>query len=138
MSAVLFLTGHRRAFFLVLAARIVPESVSLDPSARDRLIALVNDMLSTRPPKMLGELALFLRVVRWLPALRYGRPLDRLAPAEQDTALRWFQDSPVKLLRKGFWGLKTLVFLGYYGRPEAGETIGYRPSPVGNRLLHGQ
>ncbi len=136
MSAVPFLTGQRRVFFLALAARIVPESAALDPAANDRLIALVNDMLSTRPPKMLRELALFLRVVRWLPALRYGRPLDRLAPEAQDAALRWFQDSPIELLQKGFWGLKTLAYLGYYGRPEVGETIGYRPSRFGNRLLH--
>jgi len=32
--------------------------------------------------------------------------------------------------------VKTLVYLGYYGRPEAAQAIGYRPSPNGNRFLH--
>ncbi len=136
MSAVPFLTGPRRDFFLALAARIVPETASLDAPARDRLVALVEDLLAPRPPKMRRELALFLRVLRWLPALRYGRPLDRLAGPDQDASLRWFQGAPVALFRKGFWGVKTLVFLGYYGRPEIGETLGYRPSRDGNRFLH--
>ena len=131
-----FLTGPRRDFFLALAARIVPESASLDAPARDRLVALVEDLLATRTPKTRRELALFLRVLRWLPAVRYLRPLDRLAVCDQDASLRWFQDSSVALLRKGFWGVKTLVFLGYYGRPEIAETIRYRPSREGNRSLH--
>jgi len=120
----------------VLAGRIVPESAALDAPARDRLVALVEDLLATRPAKMRRELALFLRVLRWLPAVRYLRPLDRLAARDRDAALRWFQDSPVALFRKGFWGVKTLVYLGYYGRPEAAQAIGYRPSPNGNRFLH--
>jgi len=131
-----FLTGRRRDFFLALAARIVPETAALDAAARDRLVALVDDMLATRPASLLRELSLFFGVLRWLPALRYGRPLDRLDPARQDAALAWFQDSPVALFRKGFWGVKTLVFLGYYGRPEIGETIDYRPARDGNSLLH--
>ena len=136
MSAVPFLTGPRRDFFLALAARIVPESTSLDAEACGRMLALVEEALSTRPAATARELALFLRVLRWLPALRYGRPLDRLGPPAQDAALRWFQDSPVTLFRKGFWGVKTLVYLGYYGRPEAAQAIGYRPSTNGNRFLH--
>ena len=39
--------------------------------------------------------------------------------------------SRVLLLRRGFWGLRTLVMLGYYGRPEAARAIGYRASPLG-------
>jgi len=131
-----FLTGRRRDFFLALAARIVPETGVLDAAACDRLVALVDEMLATRPSGVRRDLGLFLVVLRWLPALRHGRPLDLLDPARQDAALAWFQDSPLPLLRQGFWGVKTLVFLGYYGRPEIGETIGYRPSRDGNRLLH--
>ena len=134
--AASFLTGPLRDLFLALAARIVPESTSLDAEAYGRMLALVEEALSTRPARTVRELALFLRVLRWLPALRYGRPLDRLGPAAQDAALRWFQDSPVTLFRKGFWGVKTLVYLGYYGRPEAASSIGYRPSTNGNRFLH--
>jgi hypothetical protein len=132
---VSFLTGQRRALFLVLAARIVPETVTLDAAARARMLALVEDALSARPVAVRRELAIFLRVLQWVPALRYGRPLDRLDALRQDAALRWFQDAPLAILRSGFWGVKTLVYLGYYGRPELGASIGYRPAHDGNRLL---
>jgi hypothetical protein len=75
-------------------------------------------------------------VIRWAPIVRYGRPFDRLGAVRQDAVLAWLQDAPVAKLRSGFWGLKTLAFLGYYGRPAAGDTIGYRPSRDGNALLH--
>lgn len=120
----------------MLAARVVPESATLDDAARNRMVALVEEALAARSPRTLREIALFLFVLRWLPALRYGRPLDRLSAAGQDAALRWFQTSTVALFRKGFWGVKTLVFLGYYGRPEAADAVGYRPSRNGNQFLH--
>jgi hypothetical protein len=130
-----FLIGKRRQFFLAIAARIVPETAALDEGARERGLLLIEDLLASRPARMRRELAMFLLLVRWLPAWRHGRPLDWLAPADQDMALAWFQNAPVALVRKGFWGVKTLVFLGYYGRPEIGETIGYRPTTNGNRRL---
>jgi hypothetical protein len=41
------------------------------------------------------------------------------------------QYSPIPLLRRGVWGLRTLVFLGYYTRPEVQMTLGYRASARG-------
>jgi hypothetical protein len=40
--------------------------------------------------------------------------------------LRAVQDSPVLLLRRGFWGLRTMVYLGYYSRAAAAAEIRYR------------
>ena len=131
-----FLTGNRRAIFLAIAGRVVPEMAALSQDARASALGLVEHQLASRPERMRRELALFLSVIRWAPALRHGRPFDRLSPSQQDGVLRWLQDAPVTKLRSGFWGLKTLAFLGYYGRPEAGESIHYRPSNDGNALLH--
>jgi hypothetical protein len=50
--------------------------------------------------------------------------------------LRWFEDCPVGLLRKGFWGLKAMVFMGYYGQPETNELVGYAPELDGKARLH--
>ena len=41
------------------------------------------------------------------------------------------QDAPLLLLRRGFWGLRTLIFMGYYGRDAARDAIGYRADPRG-------
>jgi hypothetical protein len=35
------------------------------------------------------------------------------------------------LVRRGFWGLRTLILMGYYGRPAAAAAIGYRADPQG-------
>jgi hypothetical protein len=41
------------------------------------------------------------------------------------------QYSPIPLVRRGVWGLRTLVFLGYYARPEMQTTLGYRANARG-------
>lgn len=123
------------AYLWALSLRIVPETLTLDAGGQARFCALVDKALASRPLAMRAQLQVFLGVLRWLPALRYGAPLERLAPDQQDAALRWFQSNPVGLLRKGFWGVKTLVLMGYYGRPEAGPAIGYTPSLRGNERL---
>ena len=132
------LSPDQREFLSVLAGRIVPEWRKLDAAGLERSFALIEEALASRPASMRRQFRLFLRAVRWLPAFRFGRPFERLEPAAQDAVLGWLQDAPVALIRKGFWGLKTLVFLGYYGRHEAGEAVGYRPLKAGNTLLHGR
>src|SRR3989339_167214 len=112
-----FFTSTRQTIFLAIAGRIVPEMAGLDEAARDEALALVERQLAARPEKMGRELALFLNVIRWAPALRYGRPFDRLTPGRQDAVLAWLQDAPDARIRSGFWGLKTLALLGYYRRP---------------------
>lgn len=113
----------------------MPEVATLDDAAWARCLGIVQAMLAQRPARLVRQFRLFVAVLRWLPALRYGAPLDRLEPARQDAVLRWFQDHPMPIVRKGFWGLKALIFMGYYGRAEAGPAIGYRPVFDGNAIL---
>jgi len=108
----------------------------MTPAARDAMVALVEGTLASRAPAMRRQLRLFLLALRWLPFLRYARPLDRLDGASQDAALRWFQDHPLQIVRGGFWGVRTLLLLGYYGQPAAGASIAYTPSLDGNAVLH--
>jgi len=72
-------------------------------------VALIDGTLASRTPAMRRQLRLFLAALRWLPFLRYLRPLDRLDGRRQDAALRWFQNHPLQLIRGGFWGVRTLV-----------------------------
>ena len=121
---------------LAIAPRIVPASAEATPEARDAMMALIEGTLASRTPAMRRQFRLFLRVLRWLPLVRYLRPLDCLDGARQDAALRWFQDHPVQVIRGGFWGVRTLVLLGYYGQPANGPSISYTPSVDGNAMLH--
>lgn len=129
------LTEPQWRFVRGLGARIVPELSGLDAAGEARFRAIIDEALAARPPEVRRQLGLFLTLLRWAPALRYGAPFERLGAARQDAVLAWFHDCPIGRLRQGFWGLKTLVFMGYYGRAEAGAGIGYAPSFTGNERL---
>jgi hypothetical protein len=123
-------------FLLLIGGRIAPGLARLDDGGRERVRAIIERAMTTRPAAVRRQLGVFLNLVRWAPLIRYGARFDRLDPAHQEAVLRWFQDAPIGRLRSGFWGLKTLIYMGYYGRPEAGHEIGYRPSRSGNDFLH--
>ena len=53
--------------------------------------------------------------------------MGRLDSSRAERALLWFQEAPMAKIRQGFWGLKTLVFMGYYGRSEVWPEVGYAP-----------
>lgn len=130
------LTDNQRATIWVLARRVVPESASMTPGDRDAMLELVDQALAARSPAMRRQFGLFLQVLRWGPVLRYLRPMDRLGARQQDAVLRGFQEAPVQLVRSGFWGVRALIFIGYYGRADVGPSIAYRPSRDGNAVLH--
>lgn len=130
------LTQQQRAFVAAVAPRLVPDAATLSPGEMRRVLDLIDEALDGRTPELRGQFSLLLAVLKWAPAVRFGRPLDRLAPETQDRVLRWFQDVPLQTLRAGFWGFRTLVFLGYYGRPAARDAIGYHPVLEGNAMLH--
>ncbi len=129
---------EEKALFLeVVARRIVPEVADLDPGGRDRFFRLVDEALMDRPAGVRRQFGTLLGVVRWLSLPRWGTPFERLPGDRQDRVLRWLQDAPLPLLRAGFWGLKAMVFMGYYGQPELWPEVGYEPRPDGNEVLRG-
>lgn len=121
------LTDKQESFFAIVAESITPEVADLDGDGLERMKAIVDTALQDRDPATRKQIGTFLGVIKMAPVVRYGRPFDRLDPQRRDAVLRWFESCPIGLLRQGFWGLKALVFMGYYGRPEARAEIGYAP-----------
>ena len=115
-----------RETFRAIAATVVPEAERLDEKAWGEVERLVEKTLEPRDAAIKRQLALLIRAIGFLPLLRFGRPFTRLTAGERTRFLAALENSPVLLLRRGFWGLRTLVYLGYYARPEAGREIGYR------------
>jgi hypothetical protein len=130
------LSNEKAVFLKVLATRIVPETDELDVAGWSRFFVIIDEALQTRPASVRRQFATFLGVLRWAPIARYGSPLEKLQIERQDSVLRWFEDCPVNLLAKGFWGLKAMVFMGYYGQPETNELVGYAPNLDGRANLH--
>ena len=120
-----------RSIFRAVVATVVPEADQLDESGWRELEALVEAALRDRPPALRHQLQLFLRGIQWLGVFRYGRSFTSLDAARRAGVLSYLQDHRVELVRCGFWGLRTLAFLGFYGRAEAVRAIGYAPDPRG-------
>ena len=120
-----------RPTFRALAAAIVPEASRLSDGEWLEVEAIVEEYLSRRPAAIRRQLQLFVRVVGLAALARYGRSLAALDGDRRARFLARVQDSPVLLLRRGFWGVRTMVYLGYYSRAEAAQEIGYRASVRG-------
>jgi hypothetical protein len=114
-----------RETFRAIAATVVPEAASLDEYAWTELEQLIEYTLAPRPEAMRRQLRLFVRAIDLLPLARYGRRFRSLDLERRTRVLAALQRSPFLLLRRGFWGLRTLAFLGYYARTEARAEIGY-------------
>lgn len=111
--------------FRAIARTVVPEAADLSPEAWDELEAIVEEALSHRPPALRRQLAILIRALDTLPLFRYGRRLRALPPDRRQRFLEGIQSSRIYKLRQGFWGLRTLVYMGYYARAEGAAAIGY-------------
>jgi len=117
--------------FRALAATIVPEASHLDEKGWADLAAIIERALADRPPAVKRQLGALVSALEWMPVARWGRRFTALDEARRARFLASVEDAPLLLLRRGFWGLRTLVFMGYYARPEAAKEIGYRASAGG-------
>jgi len=117
--------------FRAVAVTVVPEAAELDAAGWDELERIVAGAIAARPARLRRQLALLLRCLEWIPLFRYGHRLSRLDPGRRADFLGSLQASRLLLLRRGIWGLRTLVLMGYYGRPAAAAVIGYRADARG-------
>ena len=124
-----------RKIFRCFVSTVVPEATNLDDRAWDEVESLVEGTLQNRPASMQRQLRLLLRAIQWLPILRFGRTFTALDASHRSRMLSYLQDHRLELIRSGFWGLRTLAFAGYYGRPEAARAIGYAADPRGWEAL---
>jgi len=127
------LTGSLARTFRNVTRTVVPDADALDEAAWSRALAIVEEGLAGRAPALRRRLSLFLRLLEWLPLLRWLRPFSALGPERRARWLRTLQDSPLLLVRQGLWGVRTLAFMGYYGLPEVRREMGYRAHPRGWR-----
>ncbi len=120
-----------RATFRAVAATVVPETVALDDDGWATLEATVERALAARPEKLRRQLVLFVRVLEFLPIFTERGRFSRLGPEPRHRVLKRLELAPSLLVRRGFWGLRTLVLLGYYTQPAIQVRIGYRAHPDG-------
>jgi hypothetical protein len=88
--------------------------------------AVIAGALKDRGEGVRRQLLTFLRLLQLLPIARYGKPLTRLNDRQRTAFLESIERSPILLFRRGFWGVRTLIFMGYYTRDDVAAAIGYR------------
>jgi len=123
------------AIFRAVVSTIVPEAAALDDQGWREIHQVVEALLRDRPDSLKRQIRMFLVAIQWLPVIRYGRPFTRLSPAVRTRVLAHLQSDRIQKIRVGFWGLRTIVLAGYYGRPQAAQAIGYAASPRGWEAL---
>jgi hypothetical protein len=114
-----------------IATTVVPESSTLDDRAWTEVDAVIEQALGQRGPRVARQVTLFLRLLQTLPVARHGRPLTALSMPQRVAFLESIERSPMLLVRRGFWGIRTLIFMGYYTRADVVESIGYRANRFG-------
>ena len=120
-----------RETFRNLATTIVPEAAALDERGWEELEQIIERGLRARPDSIRRQLRILVRALNVLPLFRFGKTFGALDAATRTAFLEKIQNAPLLVLRRGFWGLRTLVFMGYYSRDEARDAIGYRADPRG-------
>ena len=120
-----------RPVFRAIATTVVPEARELAEAQWAELEGIVERALELRPPRMRRQLVFLVRLIENLPRLTAGARFTGLDEARRARFLGRLQSAPVLLLRRGVWGLRTLVLMGYYARAEAAQAIGYRAAAGG-------
>jgi hypothetical protein len=114
-----------------LAITFVPEIAGATAAQWSALERLITQALAARPPAMRRQLGLFVRVLEAASRIRYRTGLAGLDTGRRTALLEAFAGSPLLLFRRGIWGLRTLVMLGWYTQPSVVSALGYRASPAG-------
>ncbi|HSH76741.1 MAG TPA: hypothetical protein VLA09_13720 [Longimicrobiales bacterium] len=120
-----------RATFRAVAAVVVPAAARLDPPGWAELESIAEGALAGRSPAVRRQLVLFLRLVEAWALLRHGRRLGSLPPGRARAFLESLGRSRLLAVRRGVWGVRTLAFMGYYGRPRFRAEVGYRATREG-------
>jgi hypothetical protein len=124
-----------RSIFRAVVSTVVPEAENLGEPDWSELETLVETTLESRPRAMQRQLRLFISAIQWMPVFRYGRRFTSLSATQRMQVLCNLQDHRLEVVRCGFWGLRTLALLGYYGRPEGVRATGYAADPQGWEAL---
>lgn len=114
-----------------IATTVIPEMVSLDERAWTELDDVIQRAVAQRGERVQRQIITFLRLLQALPLARFGKPFTALDFARRTALLESVERSRLLLVRRGFWGVRTLVFMGYYTRDDVSESIGYTASVHG-------
>ena len=114
-----------RGILRAIGSVVLPQPEALDAEGWREAEAIIESALAPRPAGVKRQLRLFLRLLNLMPLPSTGRTFERLSMEKRAAFLARLQRSRVQPLRRGLWGVRTLLFLGYYVQDPVREGIGY-------------
>ena len=124
-----------RPVFRAAAEAILPAAGVLDEAGWTAVEKVVENALAQRPRKAQRQVVLFLRVLDVYPLLRHRHRFHALPLEKRERILHNLERGRHVLLRRGVWGVRTLVYMGYYTQPVHAANVGYRATARGWRAL---
>jgi hypothetical protein len=125
------LTRSLRPAFRALASSFVPETAAARGAEWAALEETFERALGARPPALRRQITSFIRLLDLAARLRYGARLAGLDEVRRTALLESFAGSRFLLFRRGVWGLRTLIMLGWYTQPVVIASLGYRAAAGG-------
>lgn len=119
------------ALFRSLTATVVPDANSLSESEWPALYAVIDQALGSRPPAVRKQLSAFISLIRIITFVQHAKSFTALPTEQRYGLLHSLETSRIAVLRKGMWGLRTVLMMGFYARPNVASAIGYRADPSG-------
>jgi hypothetical protein len=103
------------------------EDASIPTSDDTRVADFADAYIAALPDDLKSDLKNLLLLVEHLAPLACGlsKRFSELAAADQDRVLASLEANDETLLRGGFAGLKSLLFMGYYRDPRTWHMLGY-------------
>ena len=130
-SGITAVLSSLRGPLRAIASVVLPTPNALDEEGWKRAEAIMEQALAPRPDGVKRQLQIFLRLVNVLPVVTTGRTLEKLPFQRRVVFLQRLQRSPLLPVRRGMWGVRTLIFMGYYTQESVRNGIGYRADPWG-------
>ena len=119
-----------------IGAVVLPYPEALDDEGWAEAERIIEGALAPKPPGIKRQIRLFLRVVNLLSVFSTGRTLVKLRVNRRTAFLEKLQRSRLMPLRRGMWGIRTLIFMGYYNQDRVRAGIGYGADPWGWTAYH--
>jgi hypothetical protein len=117
--------------FRAFAQCFIPEtSRAAEPQWR-ALESAVAAALAARPARLRRQILLFVGLIGLAARAGHRTGFAELGTARATALLERFAASRVLLFRRGVWGLRTLVMMGWYTDPAVSAALGYRATAAG-------
>lgn len=125
-SVTPYLSGERTKRFEALQNCLLPRSKQFNQLEKQRSTNSVNLLMSDQSEAARRKLSIFMGLIDLVCYLLHFKSFCQLSFEQQNQILNKFFNSPIGIIRKGFWGLNTIARLATYGQKELHDEIGYR------------